>query len=131
MNVQIDLALKRARGYWFVDGFIEMAAGGLLVLLAAIILVSGNASQSSLLHWFLSVTGEIVLAKVIGVLTAILILWWLKDHFTYPRTGFVRSKRFTAMQVLVVTRNVILFLLLPILALFAASLLMTFRKVMF
>jgi hypothetical protein len=123
MNMQIDSALKHARGYWFVDGFIEMAAGGLFILLATILLFSGNVSQSSFPYWFLSVTGEIVVAKLIGILAAVLILWWLKDHFTYPRTGFVRGKRFTATQVLIMLRNVILFLLLPILALLAVSLL--------
>ncbi|MGA7195254.1 MAG: hypothetical protein WBW94_16675 [Anaerolineales bacterium] len=123
MNVQIDSALKRARGYWFVDGFVEIATGGLFILLAGILLFSGNAAQSAFPHWLLTVTGEIVIAKIIGILLAVLILWWLKDHFTYPRTGFVRSKRITATQVLNIFRNVILFLLLPILGLLAASLL--------
>jgi hypothetical protein len=123
MNVQIDSALKRARGYWFVDGFTEMAAGGLFILLAGILLFSGNTPQSSFPAWFLSVAGEISIAKLIGILAAILILWWLKDHFTYPRTGFVRGKRVTATQVLVIIRNVILFLFLPIFGLLAASLL--------
>ena len=123
MNVQIDTALKRARGYWFIDGFAEIAAGGLFVILAGILIFSGTAPQASFASWFLSVTSEIVIAKLIGILAAILILWWLKDHFTYPRTGFVRGKRVTATQVLVMLRNVILFLLLPILVLLAASLL--------
>jgi len=123
MNVQIDTALKRARGYWFIDGFTEMAAGGLFVILAGILLFSGYVPQASFLPWFLSVTGEIVIAKLFGILVAILILWWLKDHFTYPRTGFVRGKRVTVMQILVILRNVILFLFLPILVLLAASLL--------
>jgi len=123
MNVQIDTALKRARGYWFVDGFTEMAAGGLFVILAEILLFSESVTQAPFLSWFLSVTSEIVVAKLIGILAAILILWWLKDHFTYPRTGFVRGKRVTATQVLAVIRNAILFLFLPILALLAASLL--------
>ena len=123
MNVQIDTALKRTRGYWLIDGFAEMAAGGLFVILAGILLFGETVPQVSFLDWFLSVTGEIVIAKLIGILAAILILWWLKDHFTYPRTGFVRGKRVTATQVLVIIRNVILFLFLPILALLAASLL--------
>jgi hypothetical protein len=122
MNVQIDTALKRARGYWFIDGFTEMVAGGLFVILAGILLFSGTVPQASLSYWFLSVTSEIVIAKLIGILVAILIIWWLKDHFTYPRTGFVRGKRVTATQVFVIVRSVILFLLLPILALLTASL---------
>ncbi len=123
MNVQIDAALKRARGYWFVDGFTEMAAGGLFILLAVLLLISGNAPQASFPAWFLSVASEISIAKFVGILAAILILWWLKDHFTYPRTGFMRGKRITAAQVLVMIRNIILFLLLPIIGLLAVSLL--------
>ena len=123
MDVQIDTALKRARGYWFIDGFTEMAVGGLFVILAGILLFSGFVPQASFPGWFLSVTSEIAIAKLIGILVAILILWWLKDHFTYLRTGFVRGKRVTATQVIVILRNVILFLFLPILVLLAASLL--------
>ena len=123
MDMEIDTALKRARGYWFIDGFTEMAAGGLIVILAGILLLSGYAPRASFAGWFLSVTSEIAIAKLVGILAAILILWWLKDHFTYPRTGFVRGKQVTATQVLVIIRNVILFLFLPILALLAAALL--------
>jgi hypothetical protein len=123
MNAQIDTVVKRARGYWFVDGFTEMAAGGLFILLAGLLLVSGNAPQASFPTWFLSFAGEIAIAKFVGILAVVLIIWWLKDHFTYPRTGFVRGKRVTAAQVLTVIRNAILFLLLPILGLLAASLL--------
>ena len=100
-----------------------MAAGGLFVILAGILLFSRYVQQASFPGWFLSVTSEIVIAKLVGILVAILILWWLKDHFTYPRTGFVRGKRVTATQVFVIIRNVILFLFLPTLVLFAGSLL--------
>ena len=123
MNAQIDAAMKRARGYWFVDGFTEIAAGGLFVILAGLLLINGNATQDSFPSWFLSVAGEISIAKFFGILAAILILWWLKDHFTYPRTGFVRGNRVTAAQVLIMIRNAILFLLLPIFGLLAVSLL--------
>ena len=50
-------------------------------------------------------------------------LWWLKDHFTYPRTGFVRGNRVTTAQILTLIRNIALFLLLPIFGLLAFSLL--------
>jgi len=122
MDEQIDTTIKRVRGYWFVDGFTEMVAGGLFSLLAGLLLTSRNAPQPSFPAWFLSVAGEIAIAKFAGILAAILILWWLKDRFTYPRTGFVRGKRVTAAQVWVIIRNTILFLLLPIFGLLAASL---------
>ncbi len=86
MNVQIDTAIKRARGYWFVDGFTEMAMGGLFIILAGFLLISMNISQAPFPSWFLSITGEITILKIASFLIVILILWWLKDHFTYPRT---------------------------------------------
>ncbi len=122
-NMQIDSVVKRARGYWFVDGFTEMAAGGMFIVLAAILLMQGNVLQASDPSRFLSFVGEVSLAKLFGFIVVILALWWLKDHFTYPRTGFVRGNRVTAAQVLIVIRNVILFLLLPIFGLLAVSLL--------
>ncbi len=125
MNTQIDQALKRTRSYWFVDGFIEMVAGALFVLLAAVLLIQDRLTQSTFPAWFLSATVEVTLVKLAGLLAAALLLWWLKDHFTYPRTGFVRGKRITGAQVLLILRNAFLFLLLPILAILAAFLLIT------
>src|ERR1051325_672914 len=113
MDKKLDITMKRARGYWFVDGFIEIAMGGLLLLLAAFLLFSMRTSQAPFLSWFVSATGEITLLKMISFLIVILILWWLKEHFTYPRTGFVRGK-ITASQFFLFVRSVILFLLLPI-----------------
>jgi len=124
MNVKIDTAIKRARGYWFVDGFTEIAIGGLLIILAGFLLISMNISQAPFPSWFLSVTGEITILKMVSFLIVVLILWWLKDHFTYPRTGFVRGK-ITVTQILVIIKNMILFLLLPIIGLLIASLLIT------
>lgn len=123
MNTQLDFVIKRARGYWFVDGFTEMAAGGFFILLAGILLVRGNVLLASDPSRFLSMVGVISIVKLIGFLAVILALWWLKDHFTYPRTGFVRGNRVTAAQILILLRNVILFLLLPIFGLLAVSLL--------
>ncbi len=124
MNLQIDNVMKRTRGYWFVDGFTEMLAGVLFIILAGIMLIRGYASQGSFPAWFLSTTGEIVVAKFLGGLAAILILWWLKDHFTYPRTGFVRGNRITATQIFILIRNIFLFILLPLVGLLAISVLL-------
>jgi len=123
-HVQIDSVLKRARGYWFVDGFTEMAAGVFFILLAGILLLQGNVFQASNPSHVLSVVGIISLVKLFGFLIIVLILWWLKDHFTYPRTGFVRGNRLTAAQVLTLLRNAILFVLLPIFGLIIVSVLL-------
>ena len=120
-NVLLDSVLKRARGYWFVDGFTEIAAGVFFILLAGILLLQGNLFQASNPSHVLSVVGIISLVKLFGFLVIVLALWWLKDHFTYPRTGFVRGNRLTAAQVSTLLRNAILFLLLPIFGLLIVS----------
>jgi len=128
MDNQIDAAIKRTRAYWFVDGFTEMIMGGLFALLAGILLYRGNAPQDTFSAWLLSVAGEISIAKFIGILVAVLTLWWLKDHFTFPRTGFVRGNKITATQVFILIRNAILFLLLPIIGLLSAILIIASTK---
>jgi hypothetical protein len=116
--------VKRARGYWFVDGFIEIAAGVLFIILAVFLLLSMNSSQTSISAWFLSVTGEVIILKTVSFVIVVLILWRLKDNFTYPRTGLVRGKITTA-QIFALFKNLIIFLLLPIIGLLTASLLAT------
>jgi len=120
MGNPIDSAIRIGRRYWFVDGFTEMLAGGLFVMLGGVLLLRGMAPQGSFLAQFASIASDIGLIKVFGLLAAGLILWWLKDRFTYPRTGFVREKRVTVVQILTFLRNAILCLLLPVLALVAA-----------
>lgn len=125
MNIQIDSAVKRGRAYWFVDGFVEMVIGGFFVVLAGLILFGKSASPETFSAWFLSLAAEVSVVKLVGILVAVAVLWWLKDHFTYPRTGFVRGRKVTVALILVILRNIVIFLLLPIVALLAASLLMT------
>src|ERR1043165_9787252 len=124
MNMQIETTIKRARAYWFADGFTEMAMGGLLLVLAAFLLISLNGSQAPFLAWFLSVTRKITILKILSFLIVVLILWWLKNNFTYPRTGFVRNK-ITMTQIFVIVKNIALFLLLPVISLLIVSLLIT------
>jgi len=120
MDNQIDRAVRIGRGYWFVDGFTEMLAGGLFVLMGGVLMLRGIAPQDSFLAQFASIAGDIGFIKLLGFLAAGLILWWVKDRFTYPRTGFVRGKRVTVPQMLTFIRNALLCLLLPVLALVAA-----------
>ena len=120
MGNQIDRAVRVGRGYWFVDGFTEMLAGGLFALLGGVLSLSGMAPQGSFLAQFVSIAGDVGFIKVLGLLAVGLILWWVKDRFTYPRTGFVRGKRVTVRQMLTFIRNAVLCLLLPVLALVAA-----------
>ncbi|MGD0576117.1 MAG: hypothetical protein ABSB61_12255 [Anaerolineales bacterium] len=120
MERQVESAAKRGRGYWFIDGFTEMAAGGLLVLLGGVILLRGVVPQAPLLTQFAATGVDVAIVKAVGFLAAILAIWWLKDRFTFPRTGYVREKWVPLAQIIAFIRNVFLIIVLPLLGLVAA-----------
>ncbi len=117
MERQIESVMKRARGYWFVDGFTELFAGILFILLGGITLLGGVVPQNSFLSQFISLAESAAIVKFLGLILAVLGLWWLKDRFTYPRTGFVREKGVPGAQLLVFLRNSVLVAILPVLGL--------------
>jgi len=117
MDSQIESAMKRGRGYWFVDGFTEILAGILFILLGGITLLSGIVPPSSFLSQFFSLAASAAVVKLVGLILAVLGLWWLKDRFTYPRTGFVREKGVPGTQLLVFLRNAVLIAIVPVVGL--------------
>lgn len=119
---QIDKTIKRGRGYWFVDGFTELLAGGVFILMGGVLLGYGITPRYSSLAQFTSVASEVSLVKIFGVILALLALGWLKNRFTYPRTGFVREKRISVAQALTFIWVALLVLLVIVLSLMAAFL---------
>jgi hypothetical protein len=117
MEKQIESAMKRGRGYWFVDGFTELFAGILFFILGGITLLGGIVPPSSFLSQFISLAESAVIVKFLGLILAVLGLWWLKDRFTYPRTGFVREKGVPRAQLFVFLRNAVLIAIVPVLGL--------------
>ena len=118
--MDIDAAAKRGRGYVFVDGFAEIAGGVVFVLLGGVLLLGGLLPGVSLLSQVVATGVGVVIVKVLGFLLAFLAIWWFKDRFTYPRTGYVRQKRIPFSQILVFVRNALLVIVLPCLLLAAA-----------
>jgi hypothetical protein len=124
MSNQIESAIKTGRGYWFVDGFTEILGGLLFILLGAALAASSLPGQVALVSQFANLVWEIGLIKIFGLLAAGLLIWWLKERFTYPRTGFVRGKRLTPGQILRFLRSAALGSLLPLILLAAAIILL-------
>jgi hypothetical protein len=120
MVMDINAAVKRGRGYLFVDGFAEMAAGVVFALLGGVLLLGGLMPAEPLLSRIVATGTGVLIVKATGFAAAALGIWWLKDRFTYPRTGYVRQKRISVSQVLVLARNAFLVLALPLLVLGAA-----------
>ncbi|MGB7538170.1 MAG: hypothetical protein WBM17_06495 [Anaerolineales bacterium] len=120
MEQQIEAAVKRGRAYWFADGFTEIAGGTFFLLLGGVVLFRGIAGQNAFLSQFASTAMDIGAIKLVTFFVAVLVIWWLKDRFTYPRTGFVEGKRIMLGAILTVIRNVVLVAVLPVLGLLAA-----------
>jgi hypothetical protein len=120
MEKQIDSAVKRGRAYWFADGFTEIAGGIFFLLLGGVILFRGLAWRETFLSRFATTAVDIGAIKLAAFLTAVLGIWWLKDRFTYPRTGFIQGKRIMPGIILTFIRNALLVVILPVLGLLAA-----------
>jgi hypothetical protein len=120
MERQIDSAVKRGRAYWFADGFTEILGGIFLILVSSVIFLRGIAGHAAFLPQFASIAVDIGIVKLASFLAILLVLWWLKDRFTYPRTGVVQGKRIMPGIILTLIRNVFLVLILPVLGLLAA-----------
>jgi len=108
---EIATAQRRAQGYWFVDGFAEMAGGVVLALCGALL----YAAVRTGIDW-LSTAALGVL--ILGFPVTAWVVRALKERITYPRTGFVayappsRTRMFIAAAVGFVTAG----LLAPIMA---------------
>jgi hypothetical protein len=113
MDNQLDMLLKRGRNYWFVDGFTEIMAGVLFFMMGGALILRGISPQATLLDQLAAMIREIGLIKLVGFLAAALLLWVLKDRFTYRRTGFVRGKRVSMTQLVLLARNAVLMVLFP------------------
>ncbi len=120
MDKQIETAVRRGRAYWFADGFTEIAGGIFFLLLGGVVLFRGIAGQDVVLSQFVSTAVDIGAIKLVTLLVAGLVIWWLKDRFTYPRTGIVEGKRVILGAILTFIRNVVLIALIPVLGLLAA-----------
>jgi hypothetical protein len=120
MEKQIETAIKRGRAYWFADGFTEIAGGIFFLLLGGIVLFRGIAGQNVVLSQFASTAVDIGTVKMAALLMGVLVIWWLKDRFTYPRTGIVQSKRVGLGTILIFIRNIVLIAVLPVMGLIAA-----------
>ena len=120
MEQQIENAVKRGRAYWFADGFTEIAMGIFFLVLSCVGLLRGVAGQAAFLSQFATTAVDIGVVKLLAFIAVILILWWLKDRFTYPRTGKVQGKKVMPGVILTFLRNAILAGILPVLGVIAA-----------
>jgi hypothetical protein len=113
MEQQIESVMKRARGYWFVDGFTEIIVGVLFLVMDGALILREMTPQATFYIQIGTLFREIGLIKLVGFIAAVALLWVLKNRFTYRRTGFVREKISTWAQMGILLRNAVLIFLVP------------------
>jgi hypothetical protein len=91
MKNDLYQARKRTFQYWYVDGLNEMAFGTICLLLGGIFWAQAIIPEESMLTPMLTIS--FVLVVVIGGLILGRLLEAIKQHLTYPRTGYVAYTR--------------------------------------
>jgi hypothetical protein len=86
MNDKLNQSEQRAIQYWFVDGLAELSGGVICLLLAGLFILL------SLVPWT-PLTNLIFFLAAFGSAYAVrLVMLRIKEHSTYPRTGYVAPK---------------------------------------
>ncbi len=87
MKSPLETAQKRTRRYWYEDGLPELAAGGVICLMALVNLAVARLAPPDWKGW-LSAIGLPLIVVGGGILARALILR-LKERLTYPRSGYL------------------------------------------
>jgi len=78
---------QHARAYWFADGLNEIVSGIFAALYGGLILLITRAESGAPPKDMLSTTADIFL--LVGVFLTPVLLRWMKERGTYPRSGYV------------------------------------------
>jgi hypothetical protein len=89
MKSNIELAVQRARGYWFVDGLGEILSGIVLALLATVFFFRAQVQNAEQVFSVLNAKDTIL---ILGLSLGMALIVWLKQKITYPRTGYVEPR---------------------------------------
>jgi hypothetical protein len=120
MKDSLTQAQQRARAYWFADGLNEIISGIFATLYGGLILLATRAKSGAAQKDMLDTTVNIFL--LVGVFLTPILLRWMKERSTYPRSGYIAYPELKTAERLrrVIPVMIIAFLLV---ALLAASLL--------
>jgi MFS family permease len=91
MSEQIDGIIRRTRGYWYSDGFVEIAIGGLFALIGGALFMQSRMLPGSILMIAFAV--GVPLLIIGGSLLSKRAVRSLKERITYPRTGYIAYEK--------------------------------------
>ena len=83
--------IRRTQRYWYVDGLNELAVGVVVSLLGVYYYVLGHIPNSGTRAWLLGLGMPALI--ILGALAGRWVVARLKEHLTYPRTGYVSYRR--------------------------------------
>ena len=78
---------QRARAYWFADGLYEIVSGIFAAILGGFILLESRVESGTPQADLLSNTANVFL--LLGAFLTPVLLRWMKERVTYPRSGYV------------------------------------------
>jgi hypothetical protein len=87
MNTDLGKYQNRAKKYWFIDGLAEIGFGLICIWLALLFSIENLYDQTPFrdLSFFI--------LAFLGALAVRLLIQRLKEHSTYPRTGYLSYKQ--------------------------------------
>jgi hypothetical protein len=91
MKNQIDQAMRRAQRYWHIDGLTEITFAWIFLILGIYFYLSATQPQGTLLSTLID--SSLILFILAGAFISSKLIRYVKEHVTYPRTGFVSYQR--------------------------------------
>jgi hypothetical protein len=121
MEKDLERLKQNSSCYWFGDGLSDIVIGSLFFVTGGLTLLQGLLKPGSALYGFYGVLVFIVI--IVGTPLSRRLIRTLKEHFTYPRTGYVAYKPPTSLQRIISLAWGILIAVIVLLLVIASSLL--------
>jgi hypothetical protein len=87
MKNQIDRTIQKTWQYWYVDGLVEIAAGVVILALAALYALAAAGGNGPLVAITLGIGQPLIILG--GMVLAGKAVRHFKERLTFPRTGYV------------------------------------------
>ncbi len=87
MSNKVDEVIRRTSRYFYDDGLVELAIGGLFLVSSVMLQVWERVSFES--PFFLVITLGLILLVIVGGVAIKRVIGSIKERVTHPRTGYV------------------------------------------
>jgi hypothetical protein len=91
MNTNVDDLMRKTKSYWFEDGLTEILAGVFFIFVGLLLLVDWATPPSSPIKLMFAPLFMVV--TIVWIVAGRKVINLLKEHITYPRTGYVAYKQ--------------------------------------